>query len=93
MSDYSDLPIKHDDPLDCAVCGIVTIHNRTIYKDIEYRTCTRCHTKTQLKPDSDHTLKTVSSKRDDTSIPKYNLRRSQDHGGWRKKWRKGEEDE
>lgn len=88
------MPIKHDDSMECEVCHMFTIHNRTIYKDIEYRVCTRCHTKTQWKPDGGK-LEQTSKTREDTSIPRYDEKRTRDHGRWRKRWRKGrpEEDE
>lgn len=68
MSDWSDMPIVQDVYLPCdEKCGRVTMHRRVAYKDIEYRTCQTCKTKTEWTPNrsAEHGLDKTGSKRID----------------------------
>jgi len=65
MVKLSDLPIKHDDSMECTECGVACLQNRTIYKDAEYRYCTRCHARTTWTPDGLHQLKLDNVRHED----------------------------
>jgi len=98
---WSDMPTVHKDPLPCASCGRATDWTRVIYRDVEYRTCTRCKRKETWVPivDEDGLRRWVlqgssedvdARRREDTSRrlnPDY--KSDQMTGAWRRKRRKG----
>ena len=64
MSEWGDMPIKIDRIQPCMNCQAHTMHNCTIYKDAEYRVCTRCEVRTTWVPDTDQMILDEEKKAD-----------------------------
>lgn len=58
MSDHFP-PIKMDIPHHCLKCGVIAMHECTIYTDTEYRVCKRCHHRSTWVPEGKVLKKTA----------------------------------